>query len=313
MLLLAMIIFVFGVFLTQNVTAYLRQHEVPTSAVGQIGEFTTVEGKLFNQFGSLLRATYTLFKAISGGVSWEEIGDVLFYTGWGNGFIFICYIFFTVFSMLNIITGIFVDSAMASAQNDHDEVIQAQMEDEESTLRQLTKIFQDADTDESGTLCLLELENHFQAPRVAAHLASMGLAVSEARAMFTLLDGDSSGNVGIEEFVFGCLRMKGNARSIDLQTLMYENKKMIHKNSSHFHDILRAINKVKHCQEKLESRLPQLRRTRVTGNGVVRHTTFSRMTSDSNHRGTGIDTLTSDDSMINLDSLDSDVSKRQAV
>lgn len=43
--------------------------------------------------------------------------------------------------------------------------------------------------------------------------------------IFQLLD-DGSGIVSIDEFVMGFLRLKGNAKAVDLVTLMYENRKM---------------------------------------------------------------------------------------
>merc|ERR1711975_30386 len=64
-LLLLMTIFIFSIFLTQNVTAFLKDAQGGTDE----------QVKLEAQFGSLPRAFYTLFKVISGGVSWEEVGD----------------------------------------------------------------------------------------------------------------------------------------------------------------------------------------------------------------------------------------------
>merc|ERR1740138_1159083 len=60
-LLLIMIIFIFWVYLTQNVTAHLKNVQGPANEIDR---------KLQVQFGSLEQAAYTLFKAISGGVSW---------------------------------------------------------------------------------------------------------------------------------------------------------------------------------------------------------------------------------------------------
>jgi len=44
-----------------------------------------------------------------------------------------------------------------------------------------------------------------------------------------MLDLDDSGEVDMEEFVSGCLRLKGNAKSIDIHTLMFEIKYLMRK------------------------------------------------------------------------------------
>merc|ERR1712194_116516 len=42
-------------------------------------------------------------------------------------------------------------------------------------------------------------------------------------------DVDDSNAVDIDEFVKGCLRLKGNARSIDVNMLLYETEKLHHQ------------------------------------------------------------------------------------
>mmetsp|Transcript_485 Transcript_485/g.775 ORF Transcript_485/g.775 Transcript_485/m.775 type:complete len:146 (-) Transcript_485:77-514(-) len=93
-------------------------------------------------------------------------------------------------------------------------------------LRRLQRIFDSTDEDHSGTITMQEFEDHLKDDRVAASFTSIGLEVNEARGLFRLLDMDHSGAISIDEFVFGCMRLKGNAKSVDLVTLMYENKRM---------------------------------------------------------------------------------------
>merc|ERR1711937_184734 len=62
-----------------------------------------------------------------------------------------------------------------------------------------------------------------------AHLRAIGLEVNEALGLFKLLDVDETNEVSIQEFVVGCMRLKGGAKSIDLATLMYENKRTMER------------------------------------------------------------------------------------
>ena len=58
---------------------------------------------------------------------------------------------------------------------------------------------------------------------VTALLASVGMSVPKVSGLFKLMDLDNSGEVSVDEFLLQCMRLKGNAKSVDLMSLMYEN------------------------------------------------------------------------------------------
>lgn len=143
--------------------------------------------------------------------------------------VFCFYIFFTVFAILNIITGVFLDSALNACRSDESECIHEQLQTEESSLRALQKLFNEVDQDGSGCIGFYSFSNRLEDPQVRAHLSNLGIDVDEAEGLFKLLDLDSSGSITTEEFLYGCMRIKGTAKAIDVQTLLYENKKMFSK------------------------------------------------------------------------------------
>ena len=57
--------------------------------------------------------------------------------------------------------------------------------------------------------------------RVHAHLRTLEIDVSQARALFSLFDVDESGEVAIEEFVEGCMQVRGGATGTDINVLMF--------------------------------------------------------------------------------------------
>merc|ERR1719188_2811777 len=85
---------------------------------------------------------------------------------WGNGIIFIYYVFFTCFCVANIITGIFVDTAISTARQDEEEVLHGQMQDRNHAVRTLTRLFKDANHDRTGELSLEEFEQAVKEDRV---------------------------------------------------------------------------------------------------------------------------------------------------
>merc|ERR1712194_930483 len=60
-----------------------------------------------------------------------------------------------------------------------------------------------------------------------AYFEALDLEVDDARAFFRLLDVDGSGHIDIDEFCDGCMKLKGEARSFDLNCMIYEARAMV--------------------------------------------------------------------------------------
>merc|ERR1712125_135874 len=101
----------------------------------------------------------------------------------------------------------------------------------------------EADKDGDGTLSWEEFEEYLCDSRVAAYLGSLGLDSSIAKTLFVLLDVDDTNSVGIDEFVNGCSRLKGQARSLDVNMLLYNSDKMICKMNEGMDVMTRRLSK----------------------------------------------------------------------
>merc|ERR1712087_677028 len=116
---------------------------------------------------------------------------------------------------------------MATSKTDRDMIIRDEIARKDSFMARMTEIFQEADTDCSGTVSWEELCEHLKTQEMQAYMSAMELDVAEAKGLFRLLDTQEAQEVSIDEFVVGCFRLKGQAKGLDLATLMYENKKMM--------------------------------------------------------------------------------------
>merc|ERR1719356_432400 len=101
---------------------------------------------------------YTLFCAISGGRDWSEVIKPFDEIWKGYRIIFVLYVIFVFFGVLNILTAIFVESAKHIAQVDRDIVIQDQITRDKSTMNEVRRMFITADKDLDGKLRRDELE-----------------------------------------------------------------------------------------------------------------------------------------------------------
>merc|ERR1719245_762458 len=93
-------------------------------------------------------------------------------------------------------------------------------------VKHVKKLFGAMDETGSQTLTRSEFTEMLNDHYVIAYLKSLGVNLTEARGLFTLLDADHNDALSVEEFANGCIRMKGEAKAVDMVTMLYESKKM---------------------------------------------------------------------------------------
>uniref|UniRef100_A0A7S4T520 EF-hand domain-containing protein n=1 Tax=Alexandrium monilatum TaxID=311494 RepID=A0A7S4T520_9DINO len=218
-MLLFVILFVVGVYITQSVTSFRISSDPDDDLTLALEKY----------FGTLFGTMYYLLQSVTGGINWGEVTSPLLEIGWFYALFMSLFTCFTLFALLNIITGIFVEGAIQRAQNDKEAKIQDELEEETSKIQKLEEAFAEFDAEGTGFIELSAFETILSDPRVKAYFRSMGLHVSQAYHLFRLLDLDCSGTVNTSEFVMGCMRLQGGAKNVDVATLMYENKRMMLK------------------------------------------------------------------------------------
>jgi len=176
-------------------------------------------------YRSLPIAFVTMLMCITGGVDWVEAIRPLGRIHWFYETIFVLYILFVVIGVLNVLTGIFVERAQELSGLDRDLVIQGEMKRNEAFLAEMKGIFEEADTDGSGTISWQEFKEYLKNAEVKAYLATQQLDAYDARQLFNILDLEDDQEVGIEEFIMGCMRLKGMAKSVDVVALLQESRK----------------------------------------------------------------------------------------
>ncbi|CAE7497332.1 NaCP60E, partial [Symbiodinium natans] len=216
LILLGIIVYVFAVSLSMNTADWLIQQD--SAGPMDRGLYEEVD----NWFGSLGSTVYTLMLSILGGVSWHIVCDVLFKIDILSACLLLFYIMFTIFSVLNVITGVFVDSAIQTTNSQRDIQIERELELKDSFLKSLKDFFEALDTDGNGAIHLDEIKIMLQDPTLAAYFAVLGFDEVNAHQIFHLLDDDESGEVSIQEFLDGCAKLKGQARSIDVHAIMHQ-------------------------------------------------------------------------------------------
>mmetsp|Transcript_25246 Transcript_25246/g.57274 ORF Transcript_25246/g.57274 Transcript_25246/m.57274 type:complete len:648 (-) Transcript_25246:92-2035(-) len=222
LIMLTIIIYVFAIWFTQSATDHIKAKGLTESWVYGLPEVQRM-------FGSLGRTVYTLIQAMLGGVSWGVVSDALLTIDLTTPLLFFFYIAFTILAVLNIITGVFVDNAVETAKTQREFLVQKEMELKEKYIMEMRDLFSEMDKDGNGKVTLDEIQEYFQDARVMSYFQALGLDPNDTERLFSLIDDDDSGEINVEEFLHGCLRLKGQARSIDVHSVIHHIKRLAWK------------------------------------------------------------------------------------
>jgi hypothetical protein len=208
-------VLIVGVFMTDGAIRHMVQSNTTNA------ESTSV---LRYYYGTLFRSMATLYWAIAGGEDWARVLEPLSILTIEYTIIFYCFITFSLFAMLNVMNAVFVDYTLQRSQNDREYLIDTEVSGRKEFMSTMHNLFQELDRNDSGEISLEELETHMQEPKVVAYFSALNLDVKQVNKLFNLMDLDKSGTLDPEEFVFGCVNLKGNAKTLDLAILQYETR-----------------------------------------------------------------------------------------
>jgi len=151
-----------------------------------------------------------------------------FIEGWfGYVVVFLVFIVITVLAVLNVINAIFVNDAVDATQHDLDLRSQADLAENKIMLRRLTRIFQDMEKDKRDMVSIDSFVQHMDDEEMKLQLSLIGLHFCDGVSLFQYLDVDRSRHLTIEQFVMGCLRLKGEAILIEMDVEIKQTRDML--------------------------------------------------------------------------------------
>lgn len=195
--------------------------------IAQAGLDDIYVGRMETFFGSLPMTMLTLFMCVAGGVDWWEVCSLLLEISPLYACIFIFFVAITVLAVLNVINAMFVNDAMATTRMDMDLRMREDLEETKLMVARLTEIFKAMDVDCVGTITSQEFVAELERNNMKMVLSLIGLHFTDPFTLFRLLDVDGSNELGIDEFVMGCLRLKGGAILVDMDVVIKETKREV--------------------------------------------------------------------------------------
>uniref|UniRef100_A0A7S4QBX5 EF-hand domain-containing protein n=1 Tax=Alexandrium monilatum TaxID=311494 RepID=A0A7S4QBX5_9DINO len=206
-LLLLLMIYTVSLYITQMVTDHL---------IGSASAESPHAEALRRYYGSLGASMLSLFESVTGGVDWDSlVYPLIMEISPLMAVLFVLFIAFAILAMMNVVTGVFVESVLLSAKADRDIYL----------MNSAREIFKSVDGGiNSGILSWDDFQEKLATPQMQDFFKHIDVDVSEAKGLFRLLDTDGSGSISADEFLNGCIRLRGPAKALDAAVLIEEVK-----------------------------------------------------------------------------------------
>lgn len=145
-------------------------------------------------------------------------------------FAFLFFVLFAIFGTANVVTGIFVEVASHWARKDSSSLEQVAAEKKVEVIKRLSDLFQDLDVSGDGKLTFEGMKHAMSdvSRGLVNSFHALDLEVTDVRTLFLLLDRDRKGYINLNEFLLGCFRLTGEAKTLDVMKLQYQCEWMMH-------------------------------------------------------------------------------------
>jgi len=224
-LLLLLIMYACGVFFMSCIVSHLQS--VTTTEMVSNEDTSTLVTNLGTNYGTMYKAMCRLFEGISGGNDWANLAADLKSIDEGYYLCFALYIVFITLGVLNIVTGFFVDNTIEAGMSARQGMVSVALEKKLAMMELISDLFHQLDSDASGMLSLEELESHLYDEDLQEYFCVLGMEPTDAKELFCLIDICSRGEVSIDEFMNGCLRVLGAPKNLDICAVMYQSKRIM--------------------------------------------------------------------------------------
>eukprot|EP00929_Paragymnodinium_shiwhaense_P035791 TRINITY_DN19284_c0_g2_i1.p1 TRINITY_DN19284_c0_g2~~TRINITY_DN19284_c0_g2_i1.p1 ORF type:complete len:713 (-),score=169.34 TRINITY_DN19284_c0_g2_i1:64-2202(-) len=213
LMLFAMTVYIFGVGIMQGAIQYIRLEEDGDESVKMDKELLAL------YFGSIESVFWTLIACVSGGHDWANVAEPIVHIGVGYAFLFLIYIMFTIFALLNILTGVFVNAASQTSTLTREIATDSAIAEMMMYEVHLMSLFKSADMEADGLLSQEEFALLMGDERNRAFLNALHLDFNCIERVFEVMDQDGSGQLDLAEFVETCVSLRGEATALHVRFL----------------------------------------------------------------------------------------------
>jgi hypothetical protein len=224
-LMMVIMLYMFGLCFIQAVAGYVAENH------GHIPE--EIYDGITTYYSSVPQAVVTLYMAVTGGADWEPLAAPVQATGIIFYSLFLFYIAFASFAVLNVLTGMFVDTAMKVSGQDDELVLveRAELPEVEAFRTFWREYYRPSSTDEGvgpdkllipgNTLAKFSIHGE---PALLNFFSALDISAEEGLHIHERLETDGE-DVTVEVFVQTCLQARNSSYQMDV--IHNETKKLV--------------------------------------------------------------------------------------
>eukprot|EP00931_Biecheleriopsis_adriatica_P046784 TRINITY_DN26908_c0_g1_i1.p1 TRINITY_DN26908_c0_g1~~TRINITY_DN26908_c0_g1_i1.p1 ORF type:complete len:533 (-),score=112.79 TRINITY_DN26908_c0_g1_i1:268-1866(-) len=223
LIMVMVIIFIFGIVIAETTGLWLQAALDPDNeGLNWLALSDQSTGDVFEmgkRFGTISRTAASLLQIMLGGMDWADVVEASTATGVLVPLMLYTFIAFTMLAVLNVVTGVFVDSALENTKKLEQYKLDKAKDQEKLMMDQLHRFFMRVDKNGDGILTQGELLAMLKHEDLLAVLGIWGFRADDVSRLYTVLDENHDGEITFSEFAEQILRLQGPARSIDLHFL----------------------------------------------------------------------------------------------
>jgi len=226
LVLLLILLYSFSIVLTQLVVDDCRYRTV--EATGDPNAIPVCAEHLQRHWSTVPESMNSLFMGITGGIEWDELMRPLRDVSVAAVCSLYVFILIAVFAVLNVLTAHFCNTAIETASADQDVAVVRHLHERHQIVAKFRKLFAEIGASERVTLPELQTAAA-GGSEIKVALESLGISTDNVSLLFRLIDRDHNDTLDLEEFVVGCMQLRGNAKGLQLAKMDLDNRIMRHR------------------------------------------------------------------------------------
>lgn len=173
---------------------------------------------VYEYYGTYTRTILTMFECLFG--NWGPPARILteYVSEWFTLF-FLLYRCLIGFAVINVVNAVFVQQTMRVAHADEEIAFKRKLAAQQSYTRRLLQLFHALDESGDGEITWDEFSQALVSPQLKFWMSELEFEPHDLVGLFGLLD-DGDERISIDEFMDGVVRLKGQARNVDVAQLL---------------------------------------------------------------------------------------------
>jgi len=172
-------------------------------------------------FGTVGRSMYSLFEIMTLDSWSSNLLRHVIENQWYMAIFFLGFVLLSTYGLLNLVISIIVEHTLTSAEKNVSKVELQEMRRRKQELDTLRDLFDQMDGENTkgetdGKVDLKEFQVACRKHEVRTLMRQLEIPISKAAELFEIMDGDGDRCLDMDEFIEGCSKIKGPAKSQDL-------------------------------------------------------------------------------------------------